>query len=130
MVDYPDFDELIQTLLFSAIQASQKFTGKLYQPSEVTVYTNSSTDVFPLPNSTWYTPVESEPIPNSYDGSRKYTYPSGYEEGKLPADLKQAVLQRVAEGFKHRENSVSEAVNQTVNASVFIEFSYRDNPMF
>lgn len=127
-IDYPDYDDLIQVLIDSAIIASQRFTGQVYSPSTVTITTTDYYDAYPVvPYDFTKDNIAVEFVNNK--GARRYTYVAGYAQGKLPADLKQAILQRVATGFLHRENSTEFAVNETVNASVFTEFGYRVNPM-
>ena len=120
-VDYDDFDSLLLLLLASAISASQKYTGLVYPISTVEV-----TDYDPCKDNKYPVSPYVEDGPDIEGG---YSYTAGYGAENLPGDLKIAILTRVADGFKYRESSVSDAVNRTVTASVYTEFSYRNAPM-
>lgn len=57
-----------------------------------------------------------------------------YTEGEtvtntLPQDLKEAIYKRVANGFQFREDSTEAAVNACTNLSVYVEQSYKSNPI-
>lgn len=64
------------------------------------------------------------------------TYYAGYYEvisnvvvNTLPEDLKTAICMRVETAFKYRADTTNEQVNQAINTSTDIEFSYRVDPM-
>lgn len=121
MVDYPDFDSLLTMLLKSAMSASARFTGLVYPLStvEVTEWDECKDEKYPIQPF-----IEDLP---TIEGGHSYT--AGYTTETFPDDLKIAILTRVADGFKYRESSTTDAVNATVTASVYTEFSYRVNPM-
>ena len=125
-IDYNDFDSLIQSLIDAAIVASQKFTGKIYTPSLVTVTTNSWCDEYPVEPYDWTQSITPITFVND-KGARRYSYVAGY--AAIPSDLKKAILQRVADGFINRQNDSPDSVNEVLESSTKIEFAYRDNPM-
>lgn len=123
-VDYSDWDTLITTLIKAARVQSENVTGKAYGPKVIEVTGNSYTDrtgciqkVYPI------LPFVSDVDWVDSDGNVSYRYNSGY--AVCPPDLKIAIMMRVATGFAYRQNALSEAVNQTINASIITELQYK-----
>lgn len=58
-----------------------------------------------------------------------YTQSDETVTNTLPQDLKEAIYKRVANGFQFREDSTETAVNACTNLSVYIEQSYKSNPI-
>lgn len=116
-VDYPDFDDLIQSLIDSSIQRSQKGSGCAYWPVTVEVKGNKACEfIYPI-----------QPIIQEAEGTdfENYNYEAGFET--LPEDLKRAVLQRVATGFAERQNGFEKAINKATETSLMIEVAYRED---
>lgn len=123
-IDYNDWDSLITMLIKAARKQSERITGKAYGPKLIEVTGNSYTDssgcvvkIYPI------TPIVSDVEWSDADGNVNYRYNAGFSE--CPEDLKIAILMRVATGFAYRQNSLSEAVNQTINASIITELQYK-----
>jgi hypothetical protein len=119
MQDVDDYDELIQALITASIDASEKVTGQAYGAKTISIFGNTKKEkVYPIG------PIISE---SEDESNVNYTYEAGFNP--LPVALKHAVWQRIAEGFKYRENSVSEAISACYNKSIDTEFLYRESPM-
>ena len=122
-VDYDDFDTLISTLITASRVASEGVTGKAYGPKIIQVTGNTYEDrsgkivkIYPI------TPFVSDEEWDEEDENKAYRYNAGYQV--CPADLKMAIVMRVATGFAYRQNGIAEAVNRALNASIITERQY------
>lgn len=117
-VDYPDFDDLINSLLDASIARSQKMSGTSFWPVTVKVSNNKIQEyIYPIQ------PI----IEEAEEGASyaNYTYRAGFEV--LPDDLKRAVLQRVATGFSERQNGYDYAISKATETSLIVEMAYRED---
>jgi hypothetical protein len=121
-IDSDDFDSVIQLLIDSAIERSQKISGCSFWPVQVQITGNAVKEyVYPIE------PVK-ELLEDPENGDYKnYTYEAGFEIGEFPSDLKRSVLQRVATGFAERQNGQEAMINACTEASGAIESAYRTN---
>ena len=118
-IDYPDFDDLIELLIKSSREISEKNSSQAYGIKTIRVTGNQACErVYPI--QPFIETVDEDPW--SYEN---YTYKAGFQV--LPMDLKVAVLQRVATGFAYRQNGLDEAVNKAVNHSINAEIKYRED---
>lgn len=116
-IDYPDFDNLIFTLIVAAREQSEKVSGQAYGVKTFEV-TGNEKDHKVYPIGPFIEDVEWE----DEDGVCKYRYKAGYEH--VPDSLRIAIFQRVATGYAYRQNGIAEAVNKTVNQSSHSELKY------
>ena len=122
-IDFSDWDDLIQSLIDSSIERSQKVSGTAFWPVTVSVTGNAVKEwVYPI------TPVTTElEDPDDEEEYKSYTYQAGFASGEFPSDLKRAVLQRVATGFAERQNGLEKAMAKATEPSLMIELAYREN---
>lgn len=119
-IDFDDWDGLIRMLIKASLTQGEKITGKRLFPVEVKVFDNHCNEKYPVK------PIHKSATDTSIN---PYTYEAGYTNETFPFDLKVAILQDVATGFSYRQNGIQEAVNATVNASIYTLRSYIDSPM-
>lgn len=123
MSDVDDWDDLIQFLIYSSISKSQKVSGTSFWPVTVSVTGNKAHEyVYPIGPVT--TLLDDPDDCSEYEA---YEYEAGFAEGEFPDDLKEAVKQRIATGFKERENSLEVALSKATQTSVEIELAYRED---
>ena len=122
-IDFTDFDTLITSLITASRLESERVTGKAYGAKLIQVTGNTYTDntgevvkIYPV------TPFVSAEVWADEDENVDYQYNAGFTT--CPADLKQAILMRVATGFAYRENGIAESINMAVNASIVSERRY------
>ena len=117
-IDYDDFDDLIELLIKSSREISEKNSGQAYGLKTIRVTGNQACErVYPIQ------PFIEDLTDD--DQIKDYEYTAGFTV--LPMDLKVAVLQRVATGFAYRQNGLGEAVNKAVNMSINAEIKYRED---
>jgi len=117
--DQVDWDTLIETLISSSRETTEKNSGQLLTVREVTISNNAKAErIYPI--GPWVSDVTTDLTEKT-----NYIYEAGFET--IPYDLKIAILQRVATGFAYRQNSVSLAVYQAQNLSITSEFKYRED---
>lgn len=118
-VDYTDWDTLITLLISAARTESENITGLAYGAKVIQVTGNTECEkIYPVQ------PFVSAVTWADEDEDKDYRYNAGLTT--LPADLKLAILMRVSTGFSYRENSTTDAVNATINASINKEIKYRN----
>ena len=116
-IDYNDFDSLINMLIKSSREQSEKISGQAYGFKTFEVIGNEADEkVYPVQ------PFVEDVSFAQEDGVKRYRYKAGF--ATLPMDLKVAVLQRIATGFAYRQNGVGEAVTKAINQSSAIELKY------
>jgi hypothetical protein len=116
-MDYNDFDSLINMLIKSSREQSEKISGQAYGIKTFEIIGNEADEkVYPVQ------PFVEDVAFAQEDGVKRYRYKAGFVT--LPMDLKVAVLQRIATGFAYRQNGVGEAVTKAINQSSAIELKY------
>ena len=117
--DQVDWDTLIETLISSSRETTEKNSGQLLTVRNVTISNNAKSErIYPI--GPWVSDVTTDLTEKT-----NYIYEAGFE--CIPYDLKIAILQRVATGFTYRQNSLSLAVYQAQNLSITSEFKYRED---
>lgn len=145
-IDFCDFDNLISSLIKSARQASERYTGLSYGLKEYALMSDQCEARVPfgpfvelltikdkegatIPTKDYTIFGFDNPIvtvPNKPIWS--ITYKTGFDD--LPNDLKIAICMRVETAFKYRADATDEKVNKAINTSTELEFAYRTIPMF
>jgi hypothetical protein len=109
-VDFDDWDELLHTLITTAIELSEGKSGKLYTRRNVTIKNNClKYRIYP------YLPFVSE---EEDEELKTYTYVAGY--ATIPEKYKTAIMKRVATAFEHRSD-IDQALSILANSSYAIE---------
>jgi hypothetical protein len=115
-IDFEDWDNLLITLITAAREQVELVTGLNLIERDVTIKNNRrGYRIYPIGEV-----IEDD----ESDDKCNYTYKAGKV---CPAALKACIKQRVATGFKYRENGLDEAVSKAVNESIVTELAYRYN---
>lgn len=116
-IDYDDWDTLLTELITASREQVEQTTSLNLIEREVTIKNNRAKNrVYPIGE------FVSEAVDIEAEGNENYTYTAGKV---CNAALKNCIKQRVATGFKYRENGSDIAISMAVNASVYTEFAYR-----
>lgn len=122
-IDFTDFDTLISgTLIPSAREQSEKQSGQAYFERTINIAGNGRDQkIYPI--GPWISDVVD------VDATVvTYAYLAGFTT--LPADLRLAMLKRIATDFAFRQNQITEqAYNNEVSSSIIIENRYRSDLM-
>jgi hypothetical protein len=120
-IDFADWDSLISNeLIPGARMESEKVSGMLYVPRNVTISNNKRSErIYPI--GPWISDVTTDETE-----IRNYVYYAGFNNtNPLPQDLRIAMLKRIATDFAYRQNFITVQEQYAQKASISTELRYR-----